>query len=67
MKKAEEKKTKIKKTGYLKQVVAEMKKVSFPSKKEIVKYTVATIIIVAFMIAFFELLSLGLSVLKEML
>lgn len=59
-------KKKEKKPGYLKQVRQEMKMVTFPKKKEIIKYTFATICIVALMIGFFELLSLALSVVKGM-
>ncbi len=58
---------KIKKDGYFKQVRSEMKQVVFPNKKEVVKYTCATIIIVILMIAFFELVSFVLSVIKGML
>ena len=41
-----------------------MKNVTFPKKKEIVKYTCATIGIVALMIAFFEIINLALSIVK---
>lgn len=61
-----EKKQKIKKESYFKQVRKEMKKVVFPTKKEIVKYTFATILIVALLVGFFELLNLGLSLVKGM-
>ena len=59
------KKQKEKKTSYLKEVRSEMKKVTFPSAKEVVKYTIATICIVAFLVAFFLLLSALISGLKE--
>ena len=58
---------KVKKTGYLKEVSQEMKKVTFPSAKEVVKYTVATILIVVFLIVFFLGLSALLSWIKEVL
>lgn len=58
---------KVKKTGYLKEVSQEMKKVTFPSAKEVVKYTVATILIVALLIVFFLGLSALLSWIKEVL
>lgn len=68
MKKTKEKKAKkVKKPGYFKQVRSEMKQVVFPNKKEVLKYTIATIIIVALMIGFFELVSFVLSVIKGML
>lgn len=60
-----EKKQKEKKTSYLKEVRSEMKKVIFPSAKEVVKYTIATICIVAFLVAFFLLLTALMSAIKE--
>ena len=64
-KKKKEKKQKEKKKSNLKEVRSEMKKVTFPSAKEVVKYTIATICIVAFLVAFFLLLSALISGLKE--
>ncbi len=61
------KEKKVKKPGYFKQVRSEMKQVVFPSKKEVFKYTCATIIIVLLMIGFFELVSFVLSIVKGML
>ncbi len=58
------KEKKAKKTGYFKQVRSEMKQVVFPNKKEVFKYTIATIVIVLLMIGFFELVSFVLSVIK---
>ena len=60
-----EKKQKEKKTSYLKEVRSEMKKVTFPSAKEVVKYTFATICIVAFLVVFFLLLTALMSAIKE--
>ena len=62
-----EKKTKEKKQGYLKSVFKEMKNVSFPSKKEVVEYTIATIVIVILLVGFFIGLSALLSWVKEVL
>ena len=59
--KKEKKQKKEKKPGYFKEVKEEMKKVTFPTSKEIVKYTIATIVIVAFLVAFFLLISAVLS------
>jgi len=62
------KKTKVKKEkkpSYIKEVKSEMKKVTFPTAKEVVKYTFATIIIVLFLIIFFLLLSALLAWVKE--
>ena len=60
------KQKKEKKIGYFKQVKQEMKNVVFPKKKEIAKYTFATIFIVALLIGFFTIINLGLSVVKGM-
>ena len=60
-------KTKEKKQGYLKSVFKEMKNVSFPSKKEVVEYTIATIVIVILLVGFFIGLSALLSWVKEVL
>ena len=67
MKKTKDQKKKVKKEkkpGYLKEVKNEMKNVTFPSSKEVVKYTIATIVIVAFLVAFFLLVSAILSWVK---
>lgn len=53
-----------KKPSYLKEVHQEMKKVTFPTKKEVAKYTVATILIVVFLVAFFLGISALLSLVK---
>ena len=58
------KQKKEKKPGYFKEVKEEMKQVTFPTSKEIVKYTIATIVIVAFLVAFFLLVSAILSWVK---
>ena len=55
---------KSKKPSYLKEVKGEMKMVSFPSAKEVTTYTIATIVIVALLIAFFLLLTALLSWVK---
>lgn len=62
-----ERKTKEKKQGYLKSVFKEMKNVTFPSKKEVVEYTIATIVIVILLVGFFIGLSALLSWVKEVL
>lgn len=58
------KEKKAKKTSFLKEVINEMKKVNFPSIKEVAKYTFATIIMVAFLIIFFLGLTFLLSQIK---
>ncbi len=52
------------KPSYLKEVKSEMKKVTFPSAKEVATYTIATIVIVALLIVFFLLLTALLSWVK---
>ena len=68
IKKGKEKKNKKvkkeKKPGYFKEVKTEMKKVTFPSSKDIAKYTIATIMIVAFLVFFFLIISAILSAVK---
>lgn len=56
--------TKTKKEGFLKGVKKELKKVSWPSKKDVVKYSVATLVFCIIIMIFFQLLNLGLSVIK---
>ena len=55
---------KIRKSNFFKEVRTEMKQVSFPSGSEVVKYTIATIAIVAFLALFFLGLSALLSWIK---
>ncbi len=64
MMKKKSKKNKVVKDNYFKQVRLEMKQVVFPKKKEVLKYTCATIVIVLLMIGFFELVNLVLSIIK---
>ncbi|MCI8574854.1 MAG: preprotein translocase subunit SecE [Bacilli bacterium] len=60
------KKQKEHKPGYLKEVKGELKKVTFPSFKEVMKYTLATILFCVVLVGFFLLLNLLLSGLKGM-
>lgn len=54
------------KPGYLKEVKTELKKVSFPSFKDVMKYTLATLVFCGVLVVFFLLLNLLLSVVKGM-
>lgn len=63
-KKVKEQKTK--KPGYLKEVKTELKKVSFPSFKDVMKYTLATLVFCGILVLFFILLNLLLSFVKGM-
>ena len=60
---AKEKK-KVKKESKWKGFKSELKKVTWPSKKEVFKYSVATLVFCFVVMAFFQLLDLGLSVIK---
>ena len=69
MKKKDQKKVKKqkntkKKEGFFKGIKLELKKVTWPSKKEVLKYSIATLIFCIVVMAFFQLLDLGLSVVK---
>ena len=63
-KKKKAKTTKKTKESILKGVKLEMKKVTWPSKKDIIKYSVATLVFCIVVMVFFQLLNLGLSVIK---
>jgi len=55
---------KVKKDGYLKSVGKELKLVKWPTWKEVLKNTIATIVLIVVVVAFFLLLNLLLSVVK---
>ncbi len=52
------------KEKFLSSVKQEVKKVVWPSKKDVLKYTVATLIFCIIVMIFFQALDLGLSVIK---
>lgn len=52
-------------TGFLKDVVSEMRKVSWPKRKELTKYTIVVLATVTFMALYFALTDLGISSLME--
>lgn len=58
------KKTKAPKESYLKGVKKEMKLVKWPTFKEVIKYTIATVIMCLVVCGFFLLLNLLLSLVK---
>ena len=64
-KKKETKKVKPAKKGFLHEVKVEMDKVKWPSKKDMVKYSIATIVFVIFCALFFYGIDLILALLKE--
>ena len=64
-KKDDKKATKNKKTSFFKEVKNEMSKVKWPSKKDIFKYSVATILFIIFFALFFYLIDLVMALLRE--
>lgn len=58
------KKTVANKPGFMKEVRNEVKKVKWPSKKDMIKYSIATIVFVVFFGLFFYLIDLILALLK---
>ena len=63
-KKTNDKKSKVKKESYIKGVKKELKLVKWPDAKEIIKYTIATIVFCIILVAFFELLNVILAYIK---
>ena len=63
-KKAKNTKTKKVKKSYIKAVKSEMSKVVWPNKKDLVKYTIATIVFVAFFALFFTLIDVAFAAFK---
>lgn len=57
-------KSKAKKTSFLKQVKAEMKKVKWPTKKEMVKYSITTLVFILLFAGFFYLIDVLFALLK---
>ena len=65
VKKDNKKKTKkVKKESYFAGVKAEISKVKWPSKQEVIKYTIATIVFILVLVVFFILMSLIMSLVK---
>ena len=52
------------KVSLLKGIRLEMKKVTWPNKKDVIRYSVATLVFCIIVVLFFHLLNLGLSVVK---
>ena len=62
-KKKKDKKIK-KREGFFKGIKMELKKVTWPKKKEVFKYSIATLVFCIIVVLFFQLLDLGLSIVK---
>ena len=54
----------VNKVGLFKGIRLELKKVTWPSKKDVLKYSVATLVFCVVVVVFFQVLNLGLSVVK---
>ncbi|MBB4825328.1 preprotein translocase subunit SecE [Sporosarcina luteola] len=52
-------------TGFLRNVVGEMRKVSWPKRKQLTRYTIVVISTVVFMAIYFGLVDLGISQVME--
>lgn len=52
-------------TGFFKSVVSEMRKVSWPKRKDLTRYTIVVIFTVIFMAVYFGLIDLGISRVME--
>lgn len=52
-------------SGFLKAVVSEMRKVSWPKRKELTRYTIVVLSTVVFMAVYFGIVDLGISKLME--
>lgn len=52
-------------SGFLKAVVSEMRKVSWPKRKELTRYTIVVLSTVVFMAIYFGVVDLGISKLME--
>ena len=59
-----ETKEKVKKENFFVGVKSELSKVKWPTKQEVVKYTIATLVFIVILVLFFVLLSLLMSVIK---
>ena len=63
-KKVKKQKETKRKEGFFKGIKVELKKVTWPSKKDILKYSVATLVFCIVVMVFFQLLDFGLSIVK---
>lgn len=52
-------------SGFFKDVMSEMRKVSWPKRKQLTRYTIVVLATVAFMAVYFALTDLGISSLME--
>ena len=64
VKKTKKNEKKVKKESYFAGIRSELAKVKWPSKKEVIKYTIATIVFSLILVGFFVLLNLLMSFIK---
>ena len=57
-------KKKVQKEGFFKGIKKELKAVNWPSAKEIIKYTIATVVFCIVLVAFFEVLKIIMAYVK---
>ena len=62
-----EKTSKGKKDNLFKQIKKEMQKVHFPNKKDMVKYSIATIVFVLFFSGYFYLIEIAMAFIKSLI
>ena len=67
MAKKQNKKTNVKKEGFLKQVKSEMKKVKWPTRKDMIKYSITTLCFIVLFALFFYIITVLFSLLKGMI
>ena len=65
--KKETKKEKVKKDSLFKEIKKEMQKVHFPSKGDMVKYSLATIVFVVFFALYFYAIELVMALIKSLI
>ncbi|MBQ8891840.1 MAG: preprotein translocase subunit SecE [Bacilli bacterium] len=65
--KKDTKKKKVKKDGLFKEIKKEMQKVHFPNRKDMVKYSIATIVFVVFFAVYFYAIELVMALIKSLI
>ena len=65
VKKTKKEKKNVKKESFFEGVRSEMSKVKWPTKKEVLKYTIATLVFMIVLVLFFVLLTLLMSLIRE--
>ncbi len=65
VKKTKKEKKNVKKESFFEGVRTEMSKVKWPTKKEVLKYTIATLVFMIVLVLFFVLLTLLMSLIRE--